>query len=127
MTTTLQNLILGAVLLVSTLPLPLNAAVTYDIFDIVPSPTIRFDNTNWFTLPHPRVASFTINEDGSSYGTTENGIPFVQYNVPNDANIRIQRFEIEDHYHYVVEGEIVYTITELSARLAEATTNTNLI
>ncbi len=80
----------------------------------------RFNNVNWFTAEHPKVATFTIKDDGSSYGLTETGVSFIQYNVPNEAGIRIQRFEIEDHYHYIVEGEIVYDFAELSALLALA-------
>ncbi len=80
----------------------------------------RFNNENWMSLPHPKVVTFSVREDGSAFGLTENGISFVQYNVPNDVGIRVQRFEIEDHYHYIVEGEIVTTNHQLSARLALA-------
>ncbi len=80
----------------------------------------RFNNENWFTEEHPKIANFTMKDDGSAYGLTETGVAFIQYNVPNEVGIRIQRFEIEDHYHYIVEGEIVYTFEELSARLAQA-------
>ncbi len=81
---------------------------------------VRFNNNNWYTLPHPKVASFSIREDGSMLGFTENGITFVQYNVQNTYNIRVQRFEIQDHYHYIVNGEIADTVHELSALLALA-------
>jgi hypothetical protein len=80
----------------------------------------RFNNDNWYTLPHPRVATFSVSEDGSVVGFTENGISFVQYNVPNVYGIRVQRFEIQDHYHYIVDGEIADTFTELSQLLALA-------
>ncbi len=80
----------------------------------------RFDNTNWFTSLHPKVATFTIFPDGSAEGMTVNGIIFTQYNVPNSAGIRVQRFEIQDHYHYIVEGDIVDSFEEFSARLALA-------
>jgi len=93
---------------------------SYTVGTVTNTATFRFDNENWFTAPHPMIASFTIQDDGSSYGLTETGVSFVQYNVPNDVGIRVQRFEIQDHYHYIVEGEIVYTIEEFSARLAQA-------
>ncbi len=93
---------------------------TYTIRPHSDTATFRFNNENWFTAPHPQVASFTMRDDGSAYGLTETGVSFVQYNIPNEAGIRIQRFEIEDHYHYIVEGEIIYTFAELSARLAQA-------
>jgi hypothetical protein len=79
---------------------------------------VRFTNENWDTLPHPIVSEFSVREDGSAYGVTEDGRTFVQFNVPNDVSIRVQRFEIEDHYHYIVEGEIVNSSIELSALLA---------
>jgi hypothetical protein len=81
--------------------------------------TFRFNNNNWFTVIHPEISSFTVRDDGSMYGLTQTGVPFTQYNVANALDIRIQRFEIQDHYHYIIEGEVVYTPTELSARLAQ--------
>ncbi len=93
---------------------------TYLLGPVVSYATVRFNNENWDTLPHPKVVSFTVRTDGSAYGLTETGVSFVQYNVPNTLGIRVQRFEIEDHYHYVVEGEIADTITDLSAKLAAA-------
>jgi hypothetical protein len=80
----------------------------------------RFNNENWYLLPHPRVATFSVSTDGSATGFTENGISFVQYNIPNTYGIRVQRFEIQEHYHYIVEGEIVDSFTEFSALLARA-------
>ncbi len=85
----------------------------------------RFNNTNWSLLPHPRVASFSMSDDGSASGLTENGIVFVQYNVPNTYGIRVQRFEIQDHYHYIVEGEIADSFTEFSSLLARAYNSSN--
>ncbi len=91
-------------------------------FFLVPSPTsaeaVRFNNENWHTLPHPEVATFTVHADGSADGITVTGIPFTQQDVPNDAGIRVQRFEMQDHYHYIVDGEIIDTFEELSLRLA---------
>ena len=82
--------------------------------------TERFNNDNWYLLPHPRVATFSVSTDGSATGFTENGISFVQYNVPNTYGIRVQRFEIQEHYHYIVGGEIVNSFTEFSVLLAQA-------
>jgi hypothetical protein len=86
------------------------------------SPTVSGDFTgeNWFTKTHPKVASFSVHTDGSTSGVTETGVSFRQYTVPNELGIRVQRFEIEDHFHYIVEGEIAYTFTELSSLLAQA-------
>lgn len=43
----------------------------------------RFNNENWYILPHPRVATFSVNADGRASGFTEDGISFAQFNVPN--------------------------------------------
>ena len=97
-----------------------SAAERYTVGAVTGSATYRFNNENWFTLPHPKIATFTVNADGSAYGLTETNIPFSQYNIQNPYGIRIQRFEIEDHYHYIVDGRIAYTTEELSAELARA-------
>lgn len=116
-----KTLFILTILSIFSVPLySLFADETYTVSPYSDTATFRFNNENWFTAEHPKVASFTIKDDGSSYGITEAGVTFVQYNVPNEAGIRIQRFEIEDHYHYIVEGEIVYTFEELSARLAQS-------
>lgn len=81
---------------------------------------VRFNAGNWHTLPHPKVASFSVQSDGSAFGITENGISFSQFNVPNDLGIRVQRFEIQDHFHYIIDGVPVYTFSEFSAILAQA-------
>ena len=81
---------------------------------------VRFNNDNWYTLPHPKIAEFTITDDGNAFGLTETGISFVQFTIPNDVGIHVQRFEIQDHYHYVVDGNIVDSFEELSAQLALA-------
>ena len=81
--------------------------------------SFRWNNENWFTEAHPKVASFTVHPDGSAYGLTDTGISFYQRTIDNEFGIRIQRFEMQDHYHYIVEGEAVYSLEELSVRLAE--------
>ena len=94
------------------------AEETYTIGTVMTTATFRWNNENWFTETHPKIASFTILDDGSAYGLTETGIPFRQDNVPNPLSIRVQRFTMQDHYHYIIEGKDVYTFTELSAELA---------
>ncbi len=118
--TQLASVLLSALFLFPLLTLA-ETEETYVLQGISPNPTAeRFTNANWHVIPHPEVASFTMHADGSSDGMTVTGVPFTQYNVANDAGIRVQRFEIQDHYHYIVEGEIIETFEELSARLALA-------
>lgn len=108
-----------AVMVVST-SVPTYATESYTFGEVSLTQDFRFNNDNWFIMPHPKVISFSVQEDGSAFGMTETGIVFSQYNIPNTAGIRIQRFEIQDHYHYIVEGDPVYSFTEFSARLANA-------
>lgn len=80
--------------------------------------TFRWNNENWFTLPHPEPATFAITETGEAYGTTTTNIPFMQINIENDAGIRVQKFIIQDHYHFIVNGIIVYEDSDLQTLLA---------
>lgn len=82
----------------------------------------RWNNQNWFTEEHPKIAEFTVRDDGSAYGFTDTGVPFRQENVENMLNVRIQRFILEDHYHYIINGEVVYSLEEFSIELAKAYT-----
>jgi len=97
---------------------PLLAVETYAVGTVMTTATFRWNNENWFTEPHPKVASFTILDDGSAYGLTETGISFLQENIPNALGIRVQRFSMQDHYHYIIEGKDVYTFEDLSSELA---------
>ncbi len=118
------TLAFGFILISQSAPL-LHAMESYVISDISSSSEIRFNNENWFTLPHPTIASFSVREDGSAFGFTNTGVSFSQYNVPNNAGIRIQRFEIQDHYHYILDGVPVYSFEELSAQLVQRTLSTD--
>ncbi len=97
---------------------PLRALETYTVGTVMTTATFRWNNENWFTEPHPKVASFTIQDDGSAYGLTETGVSFAQENVPNALGIRVQRFSMQDHYHFIIEGKDIYTFEQLSTELA---------
>ncbi len=84
--------------------------------------TIRLNNENWDKVPHPKVASFTVHEDGNAEGLTVTNIPFKQYTIFDTNGIRAQRFEIQDHYHFIIQGEIAYSEAELSILLTKYTT-----
>jgi hypothetical protein len=79
----------------------------------------RFNNENWFTTPHPKVASFFVRTDGSAYGTTTTGIPFEQINIPNGSGFRIQEFIMQDHYHFVIDGKVAYSLAALSVLITQ--------
>lgn len=110
----------GATIIVVSIPTQAYANELYEVSPLLVNTASRFNNDNWDILPHPTIAEFGIHDDGSSYGMTVTGKLFVQYDVPNDFGIRVQRFEMEDHYHYIVNGEIAYTVKDLSKELALA-------
>lgn len=80
----------------------------------------RWNNDNWFIVDQPHVNMFTVLDDGTAYGMTNTDIPFKQYTIPNTIGARIQRFEIQDHYHYIIDGEVVYSLEDFSIQLAQA-------
>lgn len=97
-----------------------NANEAFYTSTVMTTATFRWNNENWFTEPHPRVAEFTVREDGSAYGTIETGVPFTQENIENALGLRIQRFVLQDHYHYIIDGREVYSLTDFSIALAQA-------
>jgi hypothetical protein len=112
-----RALICIAIFVAVSLTLGANVSVAQDLSAYR---TIRFNNENWHVLPHPKVAAFSVHSDGNMNGVTEDGRIFLQYVVPNPYGIRVHRFEIDDHYHYIVDGEIADSFTEFSALLARA-------
>lgn len=96
----------------------LSLAATSLETDVSPQPittdtSFRWNNENWFTTPHPQPADFSVNAEREFFGTTTTGVPFSQTNVPNESGIRVQKFVIQDHYHYIVNGYIMYNQKEL--------------
>jgi hypothetical protein len=53
------------------------------------------------------------------FGTIADGTPFRQINIINNSKIRIQKFEMQDYYHFIVDGEIAYDLQKLSALVAK--------
>lgn len=108
-----MHYVLAALLLVaSSYPFSITHAMTAD--------TVPFTKETWFTLPHPNVAEFAVTITGEAYGTLEDGRSFRQIDVPNELGIRVQRFEIDDHFHFIVEGVPIYSLAALSVELAHA-------
>lgn len=100
-----------------------SAEVTYIAAPVLASTTAAYSEEEWDTLPQPEIAFFTIHADGSASGMTVTGVPFTQLNVPNDFGVRVQKFEMGEHFHYIVEGIVVYTEDTLKTALANALKN----
>tara|TARA_B100002019_G_scaffold258431_1_gene243166 strand:+ start:303 stop:674 length:372 start_codon:yes stop_codon:yes gene_type:complete len=79
---------------------------------------VRLNQENWHTMPHPEPDTFYVTPEREVFGTTTTGIPFSQTNVPNEFGIRVQKFSIQDHYHYILKGGmIIYSDEELAVEL----------
>jgi hypothetical protein len=92
------------------------------IFLIAPHAHVSsyFENPgDWFFLPHPEILSFSIDARGDASGLVLGNIPFRQYTILEETGLRIQRFEIENHYHFIVNGTIVYSVNDLSTLLVQ--------
>jgi hypothetical protein len=115
----IPHLMTLAAVVVATLPIYFAAAdETYYLDEPVETPSVYFSKYTWLMTEHPKILNFTWLPNGDSYGRTTTGVPFKQYTVPTDAHIRVQRFEIQDHFHYIVEGAIIGSLEALSAHLA---------
>jgi hypothetical protein len=94
------------------------AAEDYSVI-VTTDPGTSWNQSNWFTRSHPTPAQFSITNTGEMYGITTSGITFTQTNVPNRFGFRIQKFTMQNHYHYIVDGVPIYNLTELSVALTK--------
>ena len=102
--------------------MPIHTSIANETFrlgTVAQTATFRWSSENWFTEEHPRIAEFTVRDDGSAYGMTETGIPFTQENVETMLNMRIQKFVMQDHFHYIIDGEVIYSFEDFSIHLAK--------
>ena len=60
------------------------------------------------------VDYFVVNEDGSSWGALTSGVTFTQRNITNDVT-RLQKFQMEDYFHYVTDKGDVTAENDLQA------------
>lgn len=107
-------------------PAPSSAEETYIAAPVLASTTAAYTEEEWRTRLQPDIAFFTIHDDGSASGMTVTGVPFTQLNIPNSFGIRMQKFEMGEHFHYIVEGVAVYTEEELQKTLREVLSATAL-
>lgn len=80
-----------------------------------PAQAFTYTNQNISTAYHEAPSDFSIGSSGESMGSTVSGIPFRQYNVTNNAHIRLQRFEIGLAYWYVSDQGIIWADSDLMA------------
>lgn len=83
------------------------------------STSVRWNNENWFTSPHPEPETFFVTPEREVFGTTTTGIPFSQINITNEHGVRVQKFILQDHYHYIVDSKIVYSEEDLEMAIAQ--------
>lgn len=89
------------------------------------STSVRWNNENWFTTPHPEPDTFFVTPEREVFGTTTTGVPFSQINVPNEQGVRVQKFIMQDHYHYIVDSVVIYTEEELEQTITKEAAKAN--
>ncbi len=110
--------IICASLFLLTFAVHVHAEQTYFIQPISETQNFRFNNENWNELPHPEVSSFTIFSNGEMVGTTTTGVPFEQRIVENDVGVKVHKYSIQDHFHYILRDRLYFTTEGLLAYLA---------
>lgn len=78
---------------------------------------VRWNQDNWKTTPHPQISNFAVDEYGNAEGTLADGSTFRQYDIYFDGRTRVQKFELDDYHHFVVNDNIAYSLQELSILL----------
>jgi hypothetical protein len=71
-------------------------------------------NFNYSPRCQAPVDYFVVEENGEAWGYLTNGIPFTQTNVVNEVT-RLQKFQMEDYFHYVTDKGDVTAENDLQA------------
>lgn len=90
----------------------------------MPEKKFRWNQENFNTLPHPQITNFSFDK-GTIKGELADGSTFRQYTIYENACLRIQKFELDDYSHYVVNGEIAYELGNLSILISEGCQTTS--
>ena len=78
--------------------------------------TVRYDQTNFWTLEHEVPATFTRTTLGGFYGYTTSGRMFRQEPVlAATTDVRLHRFEIDDAFFYISDRGIITATSDLGA------------
>jgi len=82
----------------------------------VPSSTaFVYTNDNFDYVSHEQPEHFERLADGSFWGYTETGREFRQVPVPNQYDVRIQKFIIDEVFFYITDQGAIYADTDLQA------------
>lgn len=84
-----------------------------------PGKVFRWNQENFFTLPQPEVVSISFDK-GTMTGQLADGSTFKQYTYFSNDCLRVQKFELEDYSHYVVNGFIFYRLEDFASQMKEA-------
>jgi hypothetical protein len=83
-----------------------------------PGKSFRWNQENFFTLPQPEVVSINFDR-GVMTGQLADGSTFKQYTVFANDCLRVQKFELDDYSHYVVNGFIFYRLEDFAAQMKQ--------
>jgi len=74
-----------------------------------------YTNDNFNYVTHEQPVHFERLADGSFWGYTETGREFRQVPVPNQYDVRIQKFMIDEAFFYVSDKGTIFAETDLQA------------
>jgi len=66
-----------------------------------------YTNDNFWSSPHDQPVTFERDSAGNFSGITVTGKVFTQKNITNSANIRLQRFAIDEAFFYISDRGII--------------------
>lgn len=81
----------------------------------LPVQAFVYTNENFHKVPHEQPVYFEQRTDGSFWGYTETGREFTQTPVPNQYDVRMHRFAIDDAFFYVTDQGTIFADTDLQA------------
>lgn len=74
-----------------------------------------YTNENFHSILHEQPASFVQHADGSFTGYTETGRTFSQVPIPNQYDIRMHKFMIDEAFFYVTDQGAIFADSDIQA------------
>lgn len=79
----------------------------YLLFPLITLSSLIYTEEKWRNQPHPKVISLSLGESGRITGVTEGGYKFTQEQILDLDDLRVDRFVMGEHVHYIANGEYI--------------------
>lgn len=74
-----------------------------------------YTNDNFWTSEHDKPVFFEQDPLGNFFGSTATGKVFSQVNIENELGIRLQKFSIDEAYHYITDRGVIVAESDIEA------------